>query len=93
MNLHQKKEAVTINIRAKSNQKDLIDLAAERQGRSRSEFMLDVACREAEAYLLDQAFFSVSEETFESLLSLVEKPLPSTDKLRRLMNAKTPWGK
>jgi uncharacterized protein (DUF1778 family) len=32
---------VTINIRAKQNQRDLIDHAAEVQGKSRSEFMLE----------------------------------------------------
>nr|WP_295614130.1 DUF1778 domain-containing protein [Chamaesiphon sp. GL140_3_metabinner_50] len=32
---------VTINIRAKKNQRDLIDRAAELQGKSRSEFMLE----------------------------------------------------
>jgi uncharacterized protein (DUF1778 family) len=33
---------VTIDIRAKKNQRDLIDRAAELQGKSRSEFMLGV---------------------------------------------------
>jgi len=50
----QTKEAasVSINIRAKARQRDLIDQAANRLGRSRSEFMLEAACREAEDVLL-----------------------------------------
>ncbi|MDZ7593505.1 MAG: DUF1778 domain-containing protein, partial [Thiobacillus sp.] len=39
----QPQEAVSINIRAKARQRDLIDQAANRLGRSRSEFMLDAA--------------------------------------------------
>ena len=50
---------VSINIRAKIRQRDLIDQAAHRLGRSRSDFMLEVACRAAEDVLLDQAFFTV----------------------------------
>jgi len=46
--------SVSINIRAKARQRDLIDQAADRLGRSRSGFMLGAACREAEDVLPDQ---------------------------------------
>ncbi len=39
---------VTINIRAKQNQRDLIDHAAQVQGKSRSEFMLESAYQKAQ---------------------------------------------
>ena len=50
-------EPVSINIRAKARQRDLIDQAAERLGRSRSDFMLEAACNRAEDVLLDHTFF------------------------------------
>ena len=87
------KEPVSINIRAKVHQRDLIDQAAERLGRSRSEFMLDAACRKAEEVLLAQTFFTVDAATFEKLYALLDKPLPATDKLRRLLKTKAPWDK
>ena len=87
----QEKEAVSINIRAKTRQRDLIDRAAERLGRSRSEFMLDAACREAEDVLLDQAFFAVDAGTFAKFQELLDRPLPATDRLRRLLKTKAPW--
>ena len=87
----QKKEAISINIRAKARQRDLIDRAAERQGRSRSDFMLQAACREAEEVLLDQACFSVDAGTFARFQALLDYPLPPTDKLRRLLKTKAPW--
>jgi uncharacterized protein (DUF1778 family) len=89
----QAKESVSINIRAKARQRDLIDQAAERLGRSRSEFMLDAACRKAEDVLLDQAFFTVDAGTFEKFQALLDRPLPATDKLRRLLKTKAPWDK
>lgn len=81
----QTKEAasVSINIRAKAKQRDLIDQAANRLGRSRSDFMLEAACREAEDVLLDQAFFTVDEGTFAKFQALLDRPLPPTDKLSR----------
>jgi len=89
----QSKEAVSINIRAKVKQRDLIDQAASRLGRSRSDFMLEAACREAEAVLLEQAFFSVDTDTFAKFQALLDQPLPPTDKLRRLLKTKAPWDK
>ena len=89
----QTKEAVSvsINIRAKAKQRDLIDQAADRLGRSRSDFMLEVACREAENVLLDQAFFTVDEGTYAKFQALLDQSLPPTDKLRRLLKTKAPW--
>lgn len=87
----QTNESVSINIRAKAKQRDLIDQAASRLGRSRSEFMLEVACREAEDVLLDQAFFAVDAGTFKQFQALLDEPLPPTDKLRRLLKKKAPW--
>jgi uncharacterized protein (DUF1778 family) len=85
--------SVSINIRAKAGQRDLIDQAAERLGRSRSDFMLEAACREAENVLLDQAFFTVDAGTFAKFQALLDQPLPPTDKLRRLLKKKAPWEK
>lgn len=87
----QVKSSVSINIRAKENQRDLIDQAAERLGRSRSDFMLDASCRMAEEVLLDQAFFTVDAVTFKKFQELLDSQLPPTDRLRRLLKAKTPW--
>jgi uncharacterized protein (DUF1778 family) len=89
----QPKQSVSINIRAKARQRDLIDQAAARMGRSRSDFMLDAACRQAEDVLLDQAFFVVDESIFKKFQALLDKPLPATDKLRRLLKTKAPWDK
>lgn len=88
-----KESSISINIRAKSRQRDLIDQAAARLGRSRSDFMLDAACSKAEDVLLDQVFFSLDANTFAKFQALFDKPLPATDKLRRLLKTKAPWDK
>jgi len=87
------KETVSINIRAKVRQRDLIDQAAERLGRSRSDFMLDAACRQAADVLLDQSYFVVDSKVFKQFQALADRPLPPTDRLRRLLKTKAPWDK
>ena len=53
-----------INLRADERRRMLIDRAAEALGKSRSEFMLDAASREATAVLLDRRFFVLDECAF-----------------------------
>jgi len=81
----------TINLRASQRQKLLIDRAAEALGRSRSDFMLDTACREAQSVLLDQRYFSLSESEFKKFAAMLDRPPKDNPKLRRLLHAKAPW--
>jgi uncharacterized protein (DUF1778 family) len=83
----------TINLRARHDQKALIDRAAEALGRKRSEFMLDAACREAEAVLLDRRYFALSGPEFERFMTMLDKPPASNAKLARLLQTKSPWDK
>ena len=48
--------------------------------------------QEAKNVLLDLALFSVDTKTFNQLKKLLVEPLPITDKLRRLLATKAPWG-
>lgn len=83
----------TINLRASRKQKVLIDRAAEALGRSRSDFMLDTACREAESVLLDRRYFALSEEAFQRFTNLLDSPPKDNPRLRRLLQTKAPWSR
>jgi uncharacterized protein (DUF1778 family) len=85
--------AITINIRARASQRDLIDQAAERLGKSRSDFMLDASCKAAEDVLLDQNYFGLSEAGFAEFQALLDAPTSPSERLRRTLKAKCPWGK
>jgi uncharacterized protein (DUF1778 family) len=84
-------QPVTISIRARAPQRDLIDQAAERLGRSRSDFMLDASCREAQDVLLDQTFFALDAAAFAKFQALLDAPTEPSDRLRRFMTTKAPW--
>ena len=86
-----KRRSETINLRASRKQKALIDQAAEALGRSRSDFMLDTACREAEAVLLDRRYFVLPEEAFRKFIAMLDRPPKENAKLRRLLETRAPW--
>ena len=85
--------AENINLRASRSQKALIDRAAEAQGRNRSDFMLDAACREAESVLLDQRYFNLDDEAFRRFIKLLDAPPTDNPGLIRLLTRKSPWEK
>jgi uncharacterized protein (DUF1778 family) len=91
MNHQSTLRGVTISIRAKQNQRDLIDQAAEVAGKNRSDFMLEAACREAEGVLLDRTYFALEGKAFETFKTLIDKALPPGERLRRKMLKKAPW--
>jgi uncharacterized protein (DUF1778 family) len=82
---------VNINIRAKRRQRDLIDQAADLLGKTRSDFMLETACRAAEDVLLDQRVFSLDAESFAKFQALLDTPPGDNPRLRALMGATAPW--
>ena len=89
--MSQAQEPVTISIRAKAGQRDLIDQAADRLGRSRSDFMLEAACRQAEDVLLDQTYFALDAKGFAAFQDMLDNPPAPTDRLRRTLKAQAPW--
>jgi uncharacterized protein (DUF1778 family) len=40
---------------------------------------------------LDQTFFAVDAGTFGKAQALLDRPLPPSDRLRRLLKTKAPW--
>lgn len=82
-----------INLRARPEQRELIDQAAQLLGKSRSDFMLEAACNKAQSVLLDQVFFALDTEKLRQFTRLLDAPLAGNPGLERLMAVKTPWGK
>jgi len=82
---------VNINLRASQQQRTLIDRAAEALGKSRSDFMLDVARREAESVLLEQRFFALDPAAFKAFTEQLDAPPADNPRLRRLLAEKAPW--
>ena len=80
-----------INLRALTEQRDLIDYAAQLLGKNRSDFMLEAACDKAQSVVLDQVFFTLDNSKFKQFTALLDAPPAANPGLERLMAVKAPW--
>jgi uncharacterized protein (DUF1778 family) len=80
-----------INLRARPEQRDLIDQAATLLGKNRSDFMLETVCERARAVVLDQVFFNLDTDKFQRFTSLLDAPTAPNAGLQRLMAVQLPW--
>jgi uncharacterized protein (DUF1778 family) len=87
----ERRRGVTINLRADHARRTLIDRAAERVGKNRSEFMLEAACRQATEVLLDQRLFLLDEKAYKRFLDALDAPPAENKRLKHLMMSKAPW--
>jgi len=81
----------SINIRAMRSQRDLIDRAAAVRNKTRSDFMLEAACQEAENVLLDRRLFHLNDEDYDAFVLAMKEPLSANPTLQKLLAKKAPW--
>ena len=77
-----------VNLRIDEVRRNLIDEAAKLQGKSRTEFMVEAAYKEAEQTILDQKIFILDEADCQYLARTDHKADP---KLVKLFKSKSPW--
>lgn len=80
-----------INLRVREDVKALIDRAAQVQGRSRSDFMIEAARRAAEEAILDQSVILIDKDGYDKFVALLDRPAQSNDALRRMLSTPAPW--
>jgi uncharacterized protein (DUF1778 family) len=81
----------TLNVRVKSEDRNLIDRAARLLGKSRTDFLLESARRAAQDALLDQTLFKVSPSVYAEFVARLDAPPAPNDRLRRTMTTPAPW--
>ena len=81
----------TLNVRVKSEDRNLIDRAARLLGKSRTDFLLESARQAAQDALLDQTLFKVSPSIYAEFVARLDAPPAPNDRLRRTMTTPTPW--
>lgn len=84
---------IAINLRARSEQRDLIDRAASTLGKNRSDFMLEAACEKAQGIVLDRTFFALDDAAFARFTALLEAPIEPNPDLDRLLARRPLWEK
>jgi uncharacterized protein (DUF1778 family) len=86
---------VNIHLRARAQDRALIDQAAELVGANRSQFMLASALKEAKTVLLDQTALYLDSAAFQKTLDWLDGPADpaSAEGMARLKSAKAPWSR
>lgn len=83
----------SINLRVTPQVRELIDTAAAALGKSRTEFMLDSARRQAIDVLLDQRLFVLDAGQHDAFMKVLDNPPPPNARLKKLLASKAPWEK
>lgn len=83
----------SINLRIEAGTRQLIDDAAAVLGKTRTEFMIESARRQAIDVLLDQRLFELDAERYEAFLHVLDNPPAPGPKLKSLLRRVPAWKK
>jgi uncharacterized protein (DUF1778 family) len=89
--LSARRRDAVVNLRAPKAWRSLVDRAAALQDKTRTDFILEAARRQAEDVLLDQRFFELDKKRYRAFLELLDNPPAPSARLVELMRAKAPW--
>ena len=81
----------SINLRIEAGTKTLIDDAAAILGKTRTEFMIESARRQAIDVLLDQRLFRLDPDRHDAFLHALDNPAAPGPKLRSLLRRVPAW--
>ena len=85
--------SATINLRTPAAQRTLIDQAAQAQGKSRTDFMLEAAVEKAQQVLLDRTVFSLDAKKHAEFLRLIDGSNKPSNALMKLLATPARWEK
>jgi uncharacterized protein (DUF1778 family) len=83
----------SINLRIEANTRRLIDDAAAILGKTRTEFMIESARRQAIDVLLDQRLFALNADRYDAFMHALDNPPTPGPKLRALLRRVPAWRK
>ena len=83
----------SINLRIETSPRQLIDDAAAVLGKTRTEFMVESARRQAVDVLLDQRLFVLDSGRYDAFLQALDNPPAPGPKLRSLLRRTPAWRK
>lgn len=83
----------SINLRIEANTRQLIDEAAAVLGKTRTEFMVESARRQAIDVLLDQRLFALDPDRYDAFVRALDNPPAPGPKLKSLLRRVPAWEK
>ena len=83
----------SINLRIETQTRQLIDDAAAVLGKTRTEFMVESARRQAIDVLLDQRLYVLDPDGYDAFMHALDNPPAPGPKLRALLRRVPAWRK
>ena len=83
----------SINLRIETHVRQLIDDAAATLGKTRTEFMIESARRQAIDVLLERRLFVLDSERYDAFMHALDNPPAPGPKLRSLLRRVPAWRK
>jgi uncharacterized protein (DUF1778 family) len=83
----------SINLRIETHTRQLIDDAAAILGKTRTEFMIESARRQAIDVLLDQRLFVLDSERYDAFMHALDNPPAPGPRLKSLLRRVPAWRK
>ena len=80
-------------MRIEANTRQIIDHAAAILGKTRTEFMIESARRQAIDVLLDQRLFALDSKRYDAFMRALDNPPAPGPKLRSLLRRVPAWRK
>ena len=80
-----------LNLRIKTDLRELIDRAAEVTGRNRTDFVLEAARRAAEDALLDRTVVRLNPKAYRQFIARLDAPPRPNKRLLKTMRTPAPW--
>lgn len=77
-----------LNLRAKESQRALIDTPAEILHKSRTDFILEMACQAAENVILDRRVFNFNDQQYAEFIDMLDAPVADEPVIERLLKRK-----
>ncbi len=84
---------VTLNIRIKPEDRNLIDRAAKIRGKNRTNFILDAVRIAAEETLYNRTIILAGKDAYAKFLTQLEMQPSPNSRLRKTMQTPAPWEK
>lgn len=88
---HIIKSDILLNIRATKDQLELINTAADLLYKSRTDFILEVACQAAENVIMAHQVFTLNDEQYAEFIHILDAPVSVTPALNALLARKPRW--
>lgn len=85
------KSDIQLNLRVKESQRALIDAAAEILHKSRTDFILEMACQAAENVILNRRVFNFNDEQYTEFINMLDAPVSDDATIDKLLARIPQW--